>query len=263
MFVFSKTGLFFADPGVWLLALLGLGAVLLWTRWRRGGRAILSAAILFAVAISTLPVGEAMLTALEGRFPAIRAVAAPVDGIIVLGGAVQQGITSARGQPALNGHAERMTEFVALARRFPAARLAFTGGSASLFDPDMKETVVARLFFAQMGLDADRVVYESRSRNTYENAVFTRRLLRPGPGERWLLVTSAAHMPRAIGAFRKAGWDPVAYPVDYVTRGRVEIAPSFNLRAGLNSFSAALHEWLGLIAYRLLGRSDTLFPAPG
>lgn len=262
MFVISKLALFFADPGVWLLILLGLGAALLWTRWQRGGRAILSTTILFVFAISTLPVGEAMLAVLEDRFSTVPAVAAPVDGIIVLGGAVRQRLTLARGQPALNEHAERMTEFVALARRFPLARLAFTGGSASVFDRDMKETAVARLFFAQMGLDADRVVYESRSRNTYENAVLTHRLLRPGPGERWLLVTSAAHMPRAIGAFRKAGWHPVAYPVDYVTRGLAEIGPFFNFRAGLNSFGDALHEWMGLIAYRLLGRSDTLFPAP-
>ncbi len=263
MFVFSKIVLFFADPGVWLLILLGLGAVLLWTRWQRGGRAILSTTILFVIAISTLPVGEAMLATLEDRFPTVRTIAAPVDGIIVLGGAVHQRLTGARGQPALNQHAERMTEFVALARRFPAARLAFTGGSASVFHQDLKETEVARLFFESMGLRPDRVVYEGRSRNTYENAVFTRALLRPRPGERWLLVTSAAHMPRAIGAFRKAGWDPVAYPVDYVTRGLAEIGPFFNFRAGLNNFSDALHEWLGLIAYRLLGRSNTLFPAPG
>ena len=262
MFVFSKIGLFLIDPGVWLLILLGLGTVLLWTRWRRGGRLILSASILFICAISVLPVGEAMLATLEDRFPAPRAIAAPVDGIIVLGGAVRQRLTLARGQPALNEHAERMTEFVALARRFPTAKLAFTGGSASLFHPDMKETAVARLFFKQMGLNANRVIYESGSRNTYENAVFTRRLLRPRPGERWLLVTSATHMPRAIGAFRKAGWNPVAYPVDYRTRGFAQIGPFFNLRAGLNNFAAGLHEWLGLITYRLLGRSDALFPAP-
>ncbi|MEE8333897.1 MAG: YdcF family protein [Alphaproteobacteria bacterium] len=262
MFVFSKIAVYLVDPGVWLLILLGLGTVLLWTRWRRGGRALLTLTFLLVLAVSTFPVGEAMLATLEERFPAPRAIAAPVDGIIVLGGAVRQRLTLARGQPALNEHAERMTEFVALARRFPTAKLAFTGGSASLFHPDIKETAVARLFFNQMGLDGTRVIYEGGSRNTYENAVFTRRLLRPRPGERWLLVTSATHMPRAIGAFRKAGWDPVAYPVDYQTRGLTEIGPFFNLRAGLNNFAAGLHEWLGLITYRLLGRSDTLFPKP-
>lgn len=262
MFVFSKIGGFLVDPGFWLLFLLGLGTVMLWTRWQRGGRALLSATFIFALTISILPIGAGMLATLEDRFPAPRTIAPPVDGIIVLGGAVRQRLTRARGQPALNEHAERMTEFIALARRYPAAKLAFTGGSASLRYPDMKETTVARLFFKQMGLGKRRVIYESQSRNTYENAISTHRLVRPGPGERWLLVTSAAHMPRAIGVFRKAGWDPVAYPVDYATRGLADIGLFFSLRGGLDSFSAGLHEWLGLIAYRLLGRSDTLFPGP-
>jgi len=262
MFLFSKIVLFFVQPGVWLLILLGIGAALLWTRWRRAGRYLLSATVLFALTISVLPVGAAMVAALEDRFPAVRALTPPVDGIIVLGGAVNQFITRDRGQPALKKNAERMTEFVALANRFPTARLAFSGGSASVFDQDVKETEVARLFFARMGLDAARVVYEDDSRNTYENAVFSRRLLRPRPGERWVLVTSAAHMPRAIGAFRKAGWDPLPYPVDYTTRGLGHIGLTFDLRDGLNNFADGLHEWLGLIAYRVLGRSDNLWPAP-
>ncbi len=262
MFLFSKVFLTLINPGVWVLILLALGGGLLWTRWRRAGRILLSGTILFLLTISVLPIGEGLLATLEDRFPPVRSLKPPVDGIIVLGGAVQQFITRQRGQTALNKHAERMTEFVGLANRFPAARLAYTGGSASVFGQGVKETEAARLFFERIGLDPARVSYEGRSRNTYESALFSHRLLRPRAGERWVLVTSATHMPRAIGTFRKAGWDVLPYPVDYQTMGVEHLDLYFNLRAALNDLQLALHEWLGLIAYRVLGRTDTLFPAP-
>lgn len=262
MFVFSKFALFFVDPGVWSLILLGLGAALLWTRWRRAGRLLVSATFLLLLAIAVLPIGEGMVAVLEDRFPPVRALEPPVDGIIVLGGAVQQLATRRSGQPALNEHAERMTEAISLARRFPAAKIVFTGGSSAVFNQADKETEVARLFFTEMGLDPDRPIYESRSRNTYESAVNTYALLKPQPGQRWVVVTSAMHMPRTIGVFRKAGWDPVPYPVDYRTLGVHGLTTIFNLRIGLNTLRFALHEWLGLIAYRALGRTDSLFPAP-
>jgi len=262
MFLLSKIVLFLLMPGVWALVALALGAALLWTPWRRAGRILTSAVVLFLLTVSILPVGEGMLAALEDRFPAVAALEPPVDGIIVLGGSVQQFVSRRRGQPALNKNAERLTEFVGLAHRFPKARLVFTGGSGDPFRQDVKETEAARMFFARIGLDPERVIYEGRSRNTYESAVNTFRLLRPSAGERWVLVTSASHMPRTVGAFRKAGWDPLPYPVDFETLGTGSLDLYFNLRAALNDLHGALHEWAGLVAYRLLGRTDSLFPEP-
>lgn len=262
MFAFSKYAQFLLMPGKWALVLLVLGAALLWTRWRRAGRIVTSATVLFLLTVSVLPVGEGMLAVLEDRFPVVTRLDPPVDGIIVLGGSVQQVISRRRGQPVLNKHAERLTEFVGLAHHFPKARLVFSGGSGDLFRQDVKETETARMFFGRIGLDPDRVIYEDRSRNTYESAVNTYRMLHPRPGERWVLVTSAAHMPRAIGVFRKAGWDPLPYPVDFGTMGVDSLDLMFDLRAALNDLNGALHEWVGLIAYRLLGRTDTLFPGP-
>jgi len=261
MFEFSKIFLAVTNPGAWLLALLGIGTLLLWTRRRRAGRAILSLTVLFLLAISILPAGEGAIAVLEDRFPAARTIEPPVHGIIVLGGAVNQFLTRYRRQPALKQSAERLTEFVALARRFPRARLVYSGGSAAGFG-GAKESEVARLLFAELGLDPARVAYEDESRNTYENAVFSYRLLHPRPGERWVLVTSAFHMPRAMGAFRKAGWHPLPYPVDYRTFGTAGLNPRFDLRVALNDLETALHEWVGLLAYRLLGRSDDVFPGP-
>ena len=123
----------------------------------------------------------------------------------MLGGAVDQNLTEARGIPALNGAAERMTEFVVLARRYPEAKLVFTGGQGSLVHGGTTEADVARRLFDALGVPEARVTYEDEARNTWENALLTRRLVEPKPGETWLLVTSASHMPRSVGAFRQAG----------------------------------------------------------
>ena len=263
MFVLSKIVLFLLNPGVWLALLLIGGSALLWTRWRRAGRWILTAASLFIAVVSVLPVGLAMTGVLEDRFPVVHGLKGPVDGIVVLGGAVQQRVTRYRGQPTLTDAAERMTEFVVLARRFPKARLVFSGGSGLLFHQNEKEIDTARLFFTQMGIDLARILFEGKSRNTYENAVYSFRLVKPRPGERWVLVTSAMHMPRAVGVFRKAGWtDLVPYPVDFHTFGPAQYTLGLNMVDGLSTFSIALREWSALFAYRMLGRINSIFPGP-
>ena len=203
-----------------------------------------------------------MLGPLENRFPAVAKIEGPVHGIIVLGGTISQQLTVDRGQPAMSDGAERLTEFVRLARRHPEAKLVFTGGSGMVFGQEMKEADTARLFLADIGLDIGRVTFESESRNTAENARFSYRLMKPGPQERWVLVTSATHMPRAMGVFRKEGWAPLAYPVDYHTLKDYAWGPGLNLVGGLNALGNGMYEWLGLAIYRLLGRTDELFPGP-
>ena len=103
---------------------------------------------------------------------------------------------------------------------------------------------------------------ETRSRNTEENAVFTKELVQPKPGERWLLVTSAQHMPRAIGCFRRAGFPVEAYPVDWHTRRALRLAPMETLSGGLGRLDNAVHEWIGLVSYWLTGRTSELLPGP-
>lgn len=261
MFTFSKIFLILADPGVVVPAVLSLGSILLLTRWRKAGTWLVGLSTAVILVLSVLPVGDFMIARLENRFPVVHQLPKPFDGIIVLGGTINQFMTRARGQPALSDGAERLTEFVALARAHPDARLVFTGGSGALTRQDVKEAEAARLFFAQMGLDTKRVVFESRSRNTFENAVYTKELVKPEPGERWVLITSAMHMPRAVGTFRKAGWSTIPYPVDYRTNWPVAYSLGFHLTSGLAAFQTGLREWMGLAAYRMMGRTDELFPA--
>ena len=261
-FILSKLFWFVANPANVLLVLLCVGAALLWSRWRRAGRWLVSLAAVLAIGLATLPMGSLMLLVLENRFPVAKTLPERVDGIIAIGGVVNQFVTRARGQVALSSSAERLTEFAVLARRYPEAKLVFTGGSGDLFRQDVKEADVLAPLFEVLGLDPGRVIIEDESRNTAENATATRELVEPGPGETWLLVTSGFHMPRTVGCFRKAGWRVIPYPVDFLFQGDERFGLSFNLGKGLGHLGGGLHEWLGLVFYRLTGRTDALFPAP-
>ena len=115
-----------------------------------------------------------------------------------------------------------------------------------------------------MGVPQDRVIYEDQARNTHENAVLTYRLLQPKPGEVWLLVTSAFHMPRAKALFDKAGFATLPWPVDYRTSGREGVGLfRDNPADSLQATTVAIREWIGLFAYWLSGRIDQPFPGPG
>ncbi len=262
MFALSKIFWWIAAPSNVFLALFVAGIALLWTPWQRSGRRLLAVLAAVAVILAVLPIGTWMIVPLENRFPQIRDIPASVVGVITLGGAVNQFMTVARDQTALSGGVERLTEFVAIARRRPELRLVYTGGSGSLTRQDLKETLVARRLFSEIGFDPARVVYEDQSRNTHENAVMTHALIRPRPDETWVLITSAMHMPRSVGVFRKAGWKVLPYPVDFKTDGTGKFRYFSGFGAGLGGLSTALKEWVGLFAYRVLGHTDSLFPAP-
>lgn len=252
------------QPGNALLVLALVGTFVWRFRMRNGGfgfrLTVFALGLLTAIAV--LPIGKWMLLPLENRFPQSWAWAGPIDGIILLGGTIQPWLSDARDAPQLNDSAERLIEFVALARAHRQAKLVFTGGTGSLTQPHAREADSIHALVAAMGLDPSRVIVELESRNTAENAGLTKTLVKPQPGEVWLLITSASHMPRSVGVFRKAGWPVFAAPVDYRTDGRWNLELSFSLTNGLALVSAASHEWLGLVAYRLTGRTDSLFPAP-
>ncbi len=251
-----------ANPAFLVPTLLLAGVLLLWSPWPRFGRWTASLAAIAYLLLIALPVGTWLTLLLENRFPAPQELPARVDGIVVLGGSVTPGLSLARGQPALNGNAERLVEFAALARRFPDARLAFTGGGKSPGAGMPTEAALSLEILARLGLDPARVLVEDRSTDTYGNASLTKAIAQPRPEETWLLLTSAWHMPRAMAAFRAAGWSVVAYPVDYTTTGRMRFGLHFDPIDQLPAISQAVHEWIGLVMYRLLGRTDELFPAP-
>jgi uncharacterized SAM-binding protein YcdF (DUF218 family) len=262
-FILSKTLGILTVPSHVITLLAVAGVVLLWTRFARAGRRLLFASLALVLVLGALPVGKALMLVLEQRFPPWVASGTPPHGIIVLGGAIEPERSAERGMVSLNGGAERVTEIAALARRFPAARIVFTGGSANLVFAGPPESAFMLDLLESFGIARARVQLEERSRNTAENARFTKALIDPKPGERWLLVTSAMHMPRAAGAFRKAGFAIEAYPVDWNTGGWLDLAkgPFWPLR-GLDMTDFAMKEWVGLFAYWLAGYTAELLPGP-
>ena len=185
-----------------------------------------------------------------------------MDGIIVLGGVVNEVVTKFRGQISIGGAIERLTELATLSRRYPDAKLIFTSGSGKILSQNIKETDVIAPLLTTMGINLDRVLLESQSRNTHENAVMSLELAKPAPDETWVLITSAFHMPRSVGIFRKIGWNVLPYPVDFNTNGEVVLVPSFNLISGLSYLSGSFHEWIGLLFYWMTNKTDAFFPAP-
>lgn len=261
-FVLSKILWALAQPSNLLMIGTTAGALLLVTGWRKAGTRLV---VVFASALTivgVLPVGAWLLLPLENRFPADPRLPERLDGVIVLGGATKDRLTAARGQVVIDDGAERLTAMTALARRLPDARLVFTGGSGGLLGASLSEAEVVAMFLAEQGVEPASVIFESRSRNTHENAVFTRDLVRPEPSSCWVLVTSAFHIPRAVGVFRATGWHVLPYPVDFRTTGRFELLEQFEVADRLIELDLAVHSWLGMMVYALTGRSSEVFPAP-
>ena len=246
-------------PGNLLLVILATGFLLGLTRWQKAGKRLLAAVLAASLLVALLPIDEWLLVPLEGRFPADPVLPAAVDGIIILGGGMDTLASAEWGQPQLNSAADRLTAGVMLARRYPNARLIFSGGSGLLRYPNLREADFASTWFRSQGLPDNRVFFESTSRSTAENAVYSARMAGPALGEVWVLVTSAAHMPRAVGAFCKQGWSVVPWPVDHHSlpsrRWRIE----FDFAGNLSGLNTVMHEYLGLIAYAVTGKTDSLF----
>jgi uncharacterized SAM-binding protein YcdF (DUF218 family) len=262
-FTLSKILGLFTTPSNAIVAICAIGALLLLLRRQRQGTLTLTFGILLLLVFGYSPAGNILLLSLTERFPAWQSDGRAPDGIIVLGGAIDSDLSAARGSLEVNGAAERVFAMLELAQQFPQARIVFSGGSGDLFDNSLPEAPFAGRVMARFGVAPDRITLEGTSRTTYENAVFSRQLVSPKPGERWLLVTSAFHMPRSMGAFRAAGFDVEAYPVDWRSRGWIDAASPFDsLSSGLGRTDAAMHEWIGLLTYRLTGRSKELFPSP-
>ena len=262
-FVLSKTLGIMLLPVNLLIGLGLFGVVLLMTRFAAPGRRLMAAAAVLLALIAFSPVGSLLIYSLEQRFPPWDPARGAPDGIIVLGGSIDPDISRAHRTPVVRQAPDRVIVAAELARKYPDARIVFTGGNANLIASDAaKEGDYAGELLEGLGIAKSRVIIERQSRNTVENAEFSKALVKPKPGERWLLVTSAYHMPRSVGLFRKAGFAVEPYPVDWRVGGPGDLFFVNMALDGLSRTEIAIREWLGLIAYRLNGKTDALFPGP-
>lgn len=261
-FVLSKTIGVMLIPTNFLIGVGLLGVLLLLTRFARLGRRLMVASIVLLAIAGFSPVGNWLLYPLESRFPPWNPSQGAPDGIIVLGGSIDIERSVAHDEPVVRNAADRIIAVAELARRYPNARIVFTGGSANLISNKAKEADYADAIFQSLGIAKARLTMERQSRNTQENAEFTKKMVMPKPGERWLLVTSGYHMPRSVGLFRKAGFAVEPYPVDWRVGGRSLLGFSTIAGEGLERTDLGLREWIGLVAYWATGKIDDLFPGP-
>ena len=261
LWMISKVFWQLVSPDISLLLVLSAGVCLLYFDREKLGRTLITVATIIIVLFSLFPISNMLLIPLENRFPIPEPLPKDINGVIVLGGAESPKLTKEREQASIGDSAERLTTFVSLARRFSDVKLVYAGGQGAIGLQEYKAAFTARLFFEQMGLDPDRVIFDSQSRNTMENAQNAFKLVKPKKGEKWVLITSAWHMPRSVGIFRKLGWEVIPYPVDFKTNGKLELTLAIPpTLSSISSVSNVLYEWIGLVYYRLLGRTSELFP---
>jgi uncharacterized SAM-binding protein YcdF (DUF218 family) len=252
MFFLSKLMSASTQPMFWLAAWFYLALVMLscYSSGRRAAVRMLwgGLAVLGLLGFEALP--QAVLRPLENRYPVPTSEAAGGHvGVIVLGGATEHpGIYLAHGQVPLGQAAERMTVPVGLLRQHPQLQLVFSGGEGRLLVTGVSEAELAKAFYEQQGVDMRRVILESGSRTTRENALQVGSLLGKRCQEPWLLVTSAWHMPRSVPEFEAVGCNVTPYPVDFRT-GDSTPWTEYSLARSLLLWQTALHEWLGLAVY--------------
>jgi len=249
-FALSKSFWFFAAPSHVLIWLLLAGLAL---SGRLIGKILLALAALGFLLLLFVPLGDWAINRLENQYSR-----GPwpkhVDGVLELGGGFSPAVLQSRGIPGADTGEGRIVATFELARRYPTARIVFTGGTG---DPGNSppEITVAKAIFDQLGLKPGRVIYEGRARDTWENFIFSRDLVKPQPGETWLVVTSAYHMPRAMAVARRLGWKVQAWPSDYLTAVKSGwFGEDFDVN--LDRLDLAAHEWVGLLVYRLSGRAS-------
>lgn len=263
MFTLSKLFWIVAQPLslAFFAILISLVAALL--SWRRVGLVFssLGTIVLFVTLFTTA--GSFFLQPLEDRFPRAQADPASVSCMIVLGGAFETEVTTARGGIELNQSADRFVEALRLARAFPDAPILVSGGDGSLSGTYEGDAAAAQRFFSAFGIPIERLVRETTSRTTFENVQNSKNLLETAGLDNCLLITSAFHMPRSVGLMRKAGIAVIPWPTDYRTSGNVRLGLDFT-QPTLNAqqTATAVREWIGLASYFASGRTTALFPAP-
>lgn len=258
----SKIAWLFFSPDSFLVLIVISCLILLWAKAYQKARAMVFILSVTILIIAVFPLGDWLIYPLEKRFPTQTEFPSHIDGIIVLGGAENIFTSFVRQQVELNQASERFFAFIRLARKYPDAKHIYTGGTGDPLLQEYKGSDVAKKLFEEQGLDTSTLLFESLSRNTFENAVFTKKMINPGSGENWILITSASHMPRSLGIFHKTGWKVIPYSVDHYTNPEALFRITWNFSGNLTMLNTALKEWTGLLVYYLTGKTSQLFPGP-
>lgn len=243
-----------APTNITIFLLLG-GFALLVLQKIRAGFIVLGLGICGIVLFGILPTGHNLTAYLERQAYAAAdtALLQDIDGIILLGGMFNTELSNKRDIPEASSAIDRVHAFQELAIQNPDIPLFYTGGKGDMLQNDRNEADIVKDYFRRIGFHRP-VIYEWESRNTYENAQFLARKLQRAD-MRYILITSAFHMPRAKAIFEKAGYDIALYPVDYKTTANYRLWPvtsAFSENFLLSDL--AVREIVGHLAYRVTGK---------
>ena len=216
-------------------------------------------AFLIFIFSAVFPTGKFMIYQLEKKFHTNPVFPSQINGILILSGATNPELSKEYNQIHLNDSVERLTESIQLINRYPKAKVIFSGGSGSINNQELTHADVAREFFAQLQVDTNKIIFESKSKNTYENILFSKEIVKPSSDENWLLVTSASHMTRALNIGEKLNWIFIPYAVDFNSHRIFSWRLSINFLGNIGALQSASHEWVGLIAYYLMGRTSKIY----
>lgn len=259
-------GWFIINIDMLLLLMIAVGGLLyLFKKCQWGMRLALSGIAGFFI-LGVIPIGLWMFTLLENRFPKPHVIPEDTVGVILLGGPFELEIMASRHETVYNLAAGRFIEFIEFTKAHPNLKRVFSGGGAihPIIDgKPMGEAEIAKRVFDRMGYDTEGMIFEGSSKNTIENAWLTKNIIHPKPGENWVLMTSAFHMPRSVGLFKKAGWNIIPYPVDYHAPSTYEPWFFIGLKNNLLTFHYAVHQFVAMFQNYIFGRSDELFPGVG
>ena len=261
-FVLSKTLGLLLEPLIIPYWCLICAVLAFWRRRRFLGRFLVVTAGFLPLLYGVIPLTSQPLRFIENHIKPSDMTDRQIDGIIVLGGFTGDSVVAeSRNQPNLGSAAERFTAALKWHQKFSDKPLVFSGFSGHLAPKGASEAEIVRQLLDDLAVDRAHIIFENKSRNTYENAVYSYDLMAPTPGSHWILITSASHMPRAIGSFRAAGWSGIlGYPVDYQTP-ETGFSQYWDIGYGTGLIAKALHEYAGLLVYWLSGRSTDFLPS--
>jgi uncharacterized SAM-binding protein YcdF (DUF218 family) len=252
MFILKKAiAPFILPPGIFILPILFVGMVLMFSRRRRLGWINLAVGLMLW-ALSTVPVATWLMRGLEAGFPIPENPSGDV--IILLGGGITERVPDISGEarPAYSTLA-RIVTAVRLSKTLPVP-IIVTGGRVHA-DNEIAEATVIKRFLTDLGVPANRIIEEDRARDTSENARLAAIICRQKGFSRPILLTAAYHLKRAMLAFEVAGMQPMPFPAYFIAAGGApfswrHLLPSAN---ALRNTTKALHEHLGYVYYWMKG----------
>lgn len=261
MFAFSKVVGWLLNPVSLAIILIVLSVVAAIFRFRKTGILFGIGTALWLIIVLYSPLATWLIRPLEQQFEKVE-IGGDFSGIIVIGGGIESDISASLNHIEFAAGADRLIQGIVLAKKFPDVKVIYTSGTGRLEEDAMRSADIAGDFILQNGIDKSRIILERNSRNTFENVEFTKKILgREATNGKYVVITSAFHMPRTIGIFRAQGVKVIPYPVDYRTINNDKLVdPSRSPMDNFVNMSIALREWSGLVSYYLIGRTRQIFP---